>query len=313
MADEDKKNGIDGEVKPRGYLAKIGRILIFGGVALLIFICFFARFIIKENESEVAWTPEIVIMGDSIFAHCTDETSVANILARKMGVEIADASFGGSCMCYIDKDALMGNTTDAFSMAALTQAIVNKDFRYQENAHIRLNATAYFDERIEMMKSIDFSEVDILIMDHLLNDYQTATAMDSGSDIYDEYTYEGAFRSVVTQLKEEYPQLRIIVVAPPKTWYTEELLTSEQVDFGGGNITQYIQKQKELSEELGVEWLSLYDLYDETIEENPELLINSDGILGNEKALFTDDSLHPSKFARELIAEYIYEYLVDGE
>jgi len=313
LADEEKKNGATGKIKKTGFVAKFARLLILGGAALLIFIYFFVRFIMTENESKAGWAPDIVVMGDSIFAYSTDETSVANILSLKMNVEVADISFGGSCMCYIDKDALMGNTTDAFCMAALTQAIVNEDYRYQEGAHVRINATSYFDERIELLKSIDFSEVDILIMDHLLNDYQIAVPVDCGSDIYDEYTYEGAFRSVVTQLKEAYPQLRIIIVAPPKTWYYDEMLTSEQVDYGEGIITQYIQKQKELAEELGVEWVSLYDLYDETIEENPKVLINSDGTVGDECSVFTEDRVHPNEFAREIIAERIFEYLASGE
>lgn len=295
ISGEQEQGQSDNEHNPKkkGYFVLFGRILVLGGCALVLFVIFFIFFMMKEGENKAEYSPEIVIMGDSIFAHTTDESSVANLLGNLMNVSVADVSFGGSCMSYIDKDARMDNNHDAFCMAALTQAVLAEDFRYQHNANVRLNATEYFDERVALLETIDFSQVNILIIDHLLNDYQISANVECGSDEYDEYTYEGAMRSVITQLKEEYPNLRIIVVAPVKSWYTDDCISSSEYDFGNGTIDKYIEVQKEITDELGVEWLSLYDLYD-----------------GIE---YTTDHIHPNEEARVLIADYLYEYLKDGE
>ncbi|MCQ2526319.1 MAG: SGNH/GDSL hydrolase family protein [Lachnospiraceae bacterium] len=279
--------------KKPGFIARFARLLICGGIALAVFAVFFVIFLINESKNTAEYAPQIVIMGDSIFASSIDDTSVGAMLAEKMNVEIADVSFGGSSMSYVDRKCRMDFTEDAFCMAALTQAILSNDFRYQENAHVRQNVAEYFDERVELLKSIDFSKVDIMIIDHLLNDYQIAAPINSGSNYYDEYTYEGAFRSVITQLKEEYPNMRIIVVAPIKSWYTEENILSSEYDAGGGTIDQYIEIQKKLAEEYRVEWISLYDVYDDK--------------------RFSVDNIHPNAEARELIADYLYDYLANGE
>lgn len=295
-SDEAENTLPEGQQKGKrknGYVVRFARLLILGGIALVFFVVFFIWFWHSENKETTDYCPKIVVMGDSIFAHTIDETSVVNLLSDKMDMEIADISFGGSCMSYIDRDARMGNNHDAFSMAALTQAILAKDFRYQESANVRLYATEYFDDRIELLKSIDFSQVDILIINHLLNDYQIVVPPECGSDKYDEYTYEGAIRSVITQLKKAYPNMRIIIVAPVKSWYTEEYIVSKDYDSGYGTVDKYIEVQRDVSEELGVEWISLFDLYDDH--------------------QLTLDSIHPNEEAREMIADYLYDYLADGE
>lgn len=316
MADEQKISNTTEEVKKNSVIAKFARLIVLGGAALIVFVIFFVRFMVTESKNNTYYAPDIVIMGDSIFAYALfgpSDSTVAGYLEKKMNVTVADASFGGTCMSYIDKDGRLDTSNDAYCMAALTQAIVAQDFRYQDNSDIRLTATDYFEERLEMLKSIDFSQVDILIMDYLLNDYQIAVPVSCGSDKYDEYTYEGAMRSVVTQLKDKYPELRIIVVAPVKSWYTDDSIPSDEMDLGGGTVDVYIECQKMLAEELGVEWISLYDIYDEFVAENPDMIVDENGESISMIKFFTDDQVHPRIVTRELIADRLCEYLTNGE
>lgn len=297
----------------RSYFAHFFRQLLISIAAIIIFAVFFIRFWVIEKQSIATQPATIVIMGDSIFANTADDTSVANQLSYKLDTDIVDLSFGGSCMSYIDKDARLDNNTDAYCMAALTQAIIAEDFRYQANANVRLNATEYFEDRIAVLETIDFSQVDILIIDYLLNDYQIAVPVECGSNQYDEYTFVGAYRSVLTQLKDNYPELRIIIVAPVKTWYLEEHIPSTEMDIGGGTVDVYIEAQKQIAGEMDVEWISLFELYDDAVKTNPQLLKDESGNKLEMYQAFTYDNIHPNDIARELIAEYLYEYLADGE
>lgn len=324
MADEEKisnkieetnESGPETEVVPprAGYITRFARWVVLGGAALITFVICFVLFMVDEGRNYATDSADIVMMGDSIFAHTNDETSVAYILAGCMNTTVADMSFGGSCMSYIDRDGRMDYNADAFSMAALTQAIIAQDFRYQNNTYIRDNGTEYFKNRVSVLENIDFNRVDILIIDHLLNDYQDGVPIESGSDEYDEYTYAGALRSVLTQLKEKYPNLRIILIAPVKTWYGEECIPSDEKDNGSGTVDGYIDVQKALAEELGVEWLSLYDVYDEAVKADPKLLKGENGEDLMMWEAFTTDHIHPNETARRLIAEKISAYLSNGE
>ena len=309
--DNDKNTKKPAEISDA--VRRLARVIVWGGTALIIFIVFFVNFWRSERKSVATEPAGIVIMGDSIFANTYDETSVASMLAEKIGTQITDVSFGGSCMSYIDKDARLDYSTDAFCMAALTQAMLAEDFRYQENANINLNATEYFEARIEVLKHIDFSGTDILIINHLLNDYQIAVPVKSESNPYDEYTFEGAYRSVISSIKKKYPNLRIILVTPVKTWYGEDRIPSTEMDIGGGTIDVYLDCQKAIAEEFDNEWISMMDLYDNAVAENPELLKDEDGNDIEMWAAFTQDIVHPNKAAREMIAECIYEYIANGD
>lgn len=265
-------------------------------VTVLIIVWFAVWFYRRETQKEeVIYTPDIILMGDSIFATTRGEGSVADILAAKMGVTVCDESLGGTGLCYADTDARLDKADDAYCMASITQALMTGDFRYQDSSYPQYGATWYFKQRIYELERMDFSGKKVLIIEHLLNDYQVGVPVNCGTDKYNEYTYEGALRSVITQFQEEYPELRIILVAPTKSWYGENNdEPSDEKDFGGGVVTDYIECQKNIAEETGVEWISMYDLYDDAPGERSEYMI---------------DGIHPNEAGNELIAEYLYEYL----
>ncbi|MBR1860466.1 MAG: SGNH/GDSL hydrolase family protein [Lachnospiraceae bacterium] len=267
-------------------------------LALVTFGIIFWMFLKNENRRDYREDqPEIILSGDSIFAYYQDERSVASRLSEISGKKVFDASFGGTYLAYHDRDARLDDTSDAMSMVALTSAIINNDFRYQKNAHISANGTEYFDERTEALEKTDFGKAKILIVEYMLNDYHSGITIESGSDIYDEYTYEGALRSVVTQLKKAYPDLRIIIAGAPVTWYevTHGIISSYERDFGGGNAEDYREVQKAVAEELEVEYMDLSEAYDLSVADNIPV--------------YTADGIHPNEAGAEALARYIWEYI----
>lgn len=267
-------------------------------VTVLIVAIFTVWFCRHEKRNDNCYSPDIVLMGDSIFATTVGEGSIADILGDKSGFTVCDESFGGTGACYMDTDARLDRNDDAYSLASLTQALITGDFRYQENSYPGSEVTWYFEDKIKELEKVDFSSVKILMIEHLLNDYHNGNPVNCGTDLHDEYTYEGALRSVITKLQKEYPQLRIILISPTRSWYGADLdQSSAQKDFGGGVITDYIECQKKIAEETGVEWISLYELYGD----------DSSNVFE-----YTIDGVHPNEAGNELIADYLYNYLNDN-
>ena len=238
---------------------------------------------------------DIVILGDSIYGMTRDETSVAAKLELLIGKKVLNAALGGTGMGRLEENRGTSDVKDAFSMVSLSKAIVSGDFRIQENREITQNGTEYFPEMIAALKKIDFSEVEILLISHCVNDYHAGEVI-YGEDAEDEHTFAGALRSTLTLLQKTYPKLRIVLLTAPYTWYPHQGLTCEEYVLGGNVLEDYVDAQYAVSEEMDVELIDLYH-----------------GLLPHENwedwQIYTIDGLHPNEAGRELIARMIAEYL----
>ncbi len=279
-------------------------------LALIAFAVIFSVFWKNETKRDYdGKSYKVILMGDSIFAYFTDENSVGSKLEGLIGEPVFDASFGGTCLAYGDKDGRLDDTRDSMCLAALTRAVMSGDFRYQINAHVSDNATGYYVDRVEKLSKLDYSKAEVLIIENMINDYHNEIEVEAGSDKYNEYTYEGALRSVVKQYKEKYPNLRIVIVSPPVTWYPEDDNNNENTsyvsgyvkDLGQGTALDYKEVQKSIAEEMGVEYLDLSECFPE--------ISGKDRISGEEMNAYSYEGIHPNEEAGTIIAEKIYEYI----
>ena len=102
--------------------------------------------------------------------------------------------------------------------------------------------------------------------------------------------------SIVQELREAYPDLRIIFITPPYTWYTVPEVTCEEYDLGGGVLEEYVNAELGICEALDVEVIDIYhDYYPHD---------NWDDLY-----LYTNDGLHPNEAGREKIAQTLADYL----
>ena len=116
---------------------------------------------------------------------------------------------------------------------------------------------------------------------------------------YDEYTFLGALRSSVRALRDTNPEIRIVLVTPTYTWYTEMGLTCEDRDKGGGILEEYVDAEIRAAEELGIEIIDVY--HDFFPHEKWE-----------DKDLYTRDGMHPNDEGRRMLAEKIAACLMTG-
>ena len=239
---------------------------------------------------------DVVLLGDSIYAEKRLEGCVAQRLSKAFGKEIYNGAFGGTSLARSDGERWIDERMDAYSMAAFSKAIVSKDFGVQRQIEIEIPATEYFDEVLTGLSQIDFDGVELLFIGYGMNDYQNGVPLDDAGDPRNEYTYGGALRAVLAAMRGTYPKLRIILLTPTYSWYDTLGKSCEEADFGGGVLEGYVELEKKIGEEYGVEVIDLYhDLYPHESFED--------------LSRYTRDGIHPNEDGLEMISQRIKTYL----
>ncbi|MCR2047359.1 SGNH/GDSL hydrolase family protein [Acetatifactor muris] len=272
------------------------RIIIYGIAAAEIFaVLFFLTF--RERKAEHIWHPEVVAFGDSVFGAVRDETGVPEQLAELLGTPVYNAALGGTCMARLESGRRKDYPKNSLSLAGLTKSVGAEDFGVQQTVTMRTreNNTEYFAEVVNGLEVIDFSRVEIVLLQQGVNDYHAGVPIENPEDPYDEYTFLGALRSSVEALRRANPELRIVLVTPLYTWYTTGL-TCEEADQGGGVLKEYVEAELRAAEELDIEVIDVF--HDFSPHEKWE-----------DKDLYMTDGIHPNEAGRERLARIIAEEL----
>ena len=271
------------------------KLIIYWIIAAVIFVILW-RLTFPVRTSEKIYEPQIVILGDSIMAQVRDETAVSEQLAALTGKDIFNGTLGGTCLGRIDEERRSAFIKDSLSFAAISRAVLLDDFGPQQTTRVRESATEYFPEVIDDLERIDFSKVEVLLVQYGVNDYHAGIPMENPEDPFDEYTFGGALRSAISIWREAYPNIRIILLTSTYSWYDYTHLTCEEKDEGGGILEDYVNAEIRIAEELNVEIIDLYhDLYPHEAWEDEDI--------------YTRDGLHPNEAGRQLLAEIIADYL----
>jgi len=249
---------------------------------------------------------DIVVLGDSVIGNFAQPFGVTTVMEDRLGMDVFNGALGGTCMSFYTGDVWESVHSGQWSMVKLAQAIYAEDWTsqltgvsYSENYRDVIGQILdYFYERILHLSEIDFSKVDILIIEHGTNDYNCGQLLDSEENPYDITTYAGAIRTTLKLLKGKYPELRIILVSPT---YCEFIAYDNakctDTDFGGGVLDDYVQVQKMVAEEYGVEWIDMY---------------HGSGIWSDTIDIYTYDKLHLTDEGKQLLGDRIADYLEEN-
>ena len=277
-------------MKKKGICHWLSALLCFCAAAILL-ICLTEK---KKNNS-----PELVVLGDSIFTQAQNLISVNERIQGRSGLTVLSGNFGGTCMARQNVQNSMDFDRDILSMAVLARAVVSEDFSAQQSVRQSEPATYYFEETVDELDRVNFDQVKILLMAFGVNDYHCGIPVEDAEDPMKETTYAGALRTAIGLIQNRYPGLRILLVTPTYSWYPEEGVSCEEFNPGGGILEDYVEKELEVARECDVEILDLYhDLYThETIEDWEK---------------YTWDGVHPNEAGMEKIASAIADYLEEN-
>lgn len=254
----------------------------------------------REAETQA----EVLFLGDSIMGQYRDETSIPSLVAGQLDVTVFNGAFGGTTMSQQNRERRDAYYWDGLSFAQLSRAIAAQDLGVQQTIRTKDYVTQNFGEIVDELDRLDLSSVRTVVICYGLNDYTTGSPIADPEDPEDPYTVEGAMRSGIRQLRQSYPQMRIVFISPTYCWFVNTLGTTNETcetnDYGGGCMEDYVEAQRRIAEECGVEYVDLYhDYYPH--EEYGDWL------------QYTDDGLHPNERGRQKIADTLAEQLRSGE
>lgn len=150
---------------------------------------------------------KVVVFGDSIIGMTRDQTSVPAYAAAYTGATIYNVGFGG---CRMSVHPTNGYA--AFSMWALADAVSTGNYTIQDAQ--ASSGSDYFPEQLALLKTINFNDVDMVVIHYGTNDFAANVAIDNESDDDDTVTLCGALRYSLRKLMTAYPKLRIFVSVP---------------------------------------------------------------------------------------------------
>lgn len=260
------------------------------GVSLLLFVCIAGIFLYVMQTKETEY--KIVCLGDSIIGDVRDDTSIPAYIESMCGLATYNGGFGGTTASYTETNGRAAASQNIVSLVGLADAIAYNNFSVQNAGINRYASSEYFPETVYGFNDIEWSEVEILVIEQGVNDYLGGVPLDNPENPYDVTSYGGALRYALRQLQTRRPDLRIILCTPTYCWLCSEGLSCQEINYGGGYLEDYVNLELQIAQEFGVE---VVDNFHES------------GIGGDFEnwSEYTIDGLHLNDAARRLIAERI--------
>lgn len=247
----------------------------------------------------------VVNFGDSIFGNYRPPVDISTFIADATGATAHNCGFGGCRMGTHSR-----TNYGAFSMFRLADAVATGDFSVQDAAIADTAASeplpAYFSSTLALLKSIDFSTVDIVTIAYGTNDFAGENQIDDAQDAFNTSAFAGALRYSIERILSAYPHLRIFICTPTYRFWLDNSLTDVGYTFSsdtvfdsdtctnpsGDKLTSYAEKAKEVAQAYHLPCIDNYH----------ELGLNR----FNRSVYFTaTDGTHPNETGRRLIAAHI--------
>ncbi|MDE6673958.1 MAG: SGNH/GDSL hydrolase family protein [Acetatifactor sp.] len=247
---------------------------------------------------------EVLFLGDSIVGQYRDDSSIPVLVAKQLGTTVENGAFGGTTMSLQNRENRDAYYRDGLSFSQLARAIAAQDFGTQQTIRTKDYVTANFGSIVDELDTVDYSSIKTLVITYGMNDYTTGSPISNPLEPEDPGTMEGAMRTGINLLRQAYPELRIIFMSPTYCWFVNTLGTTNETcetnDYGGGYLEEYVEAQRRVAAECGVEFLDIFhDFYPH--EQYQEWRI------------YTEDGMHPNEAGRQMIAQALAEHIQKNE
>ena len=232
---------------------------------------------------------KVVVFGDSLIGMTRDQTSVPAYAAAYTGAKVYNVGFGG---CRMAKHPTNGYA--AFSMWALADAVSTGNYSTQEAQ--APSGADYFSSQLDVLKSIDFTTVNAIVIHYGTNDFAASVPIDDSANLLSTDTVCGALRYSIKKLLAAFPKIKIFVSLPLyRTWS------------GVGAETYKNTLEKTLPE---------YDSAMKTVAEEHNLPTIDGykrlGINAINSGAYLSDGTHLNDFGRKQFGELIGGHLICG-
>lgn len=239
----------------------------------------------------------ILCLGNSPFADNKGENGLAQTLAKKMNGVAYDGSFAGSYQSMYHKTYDESYKPDGLSLYSVVSAICSGDFSLVERVAGTVGETER--ETAAMLKNLDYSTVDMLVIMYDLSDYLNNRPLYNATDANDVITWTGSLNASLEMLEKAYPHIRTVVLSMPACGATVDgyYIDGDKMNLGNGTLPDYLNYEMNVILANGVSYIDNY--YGVITSENKDEYLVDDYHL-NEKGI-------------EAVADRFYSFFGDGE
>lgn len=232
---------------------------------------------------------KVVVFGDSIIGMTRDQTSVPAYAAAYTGAETYNVGFGG---CRMSVHPTSGYA--AFSMWALADAVATGNYTTQDAQ--ASSGSDYFPEQLALLKTINFNNVDMVVIHYGTNDFAANVAVDNASDDDDTATLCGALRYSLRKLQTAYPKIHIFISVPIyRMW--DSTGAEDYTNGNGKKLRDFCTALMEVANDFNCPIIDGYKAL---------------GINNINDSAFSTDGTHLNDYGRKVLGEYIGGSLISA-
>lgn len=185
----------------------------------------------------------VLMVGNNPISDCTNENGIPALVADMAKAEVYSAGFADTCLAASNSEYSADFAPDAFSLSYLTKAMCSGDYSLQDNALSAGTVNQDYAASLNVLKTMDYSKVDVLVFMYDANDYLQRRNLYDENNAYNTGTYTGALRASATQISEAYPHIRIIFMTPSFASVVNEdgsYASGDTTNLGCGTIPNYL-------------------------------------------------------------------------
>lgn len=238
----------------------------------------------------------LLCLGNSPFSDNKGENGLAQALAKKMNGVAYDGSFAGSFQTMYNKTYQESYKPDGLSLYPVISAICSGDFSLVEQVAATVGQTEI--ETVNMLKNLDYSKVDMLVIMYDLSDYLNNRPLYNATDPNDVITWTGSLNASLELLEETYPHIRTIILSMPACGATVDgyYIDGDKMNLGNGTLPDYLNYEMNVILANGVSYIDNYY-----------------GVITSEtKDQYLVDDYHLNEKGIEAIADRFYSFFGDS-
>lgn len=198
---------------------------------------------------------KIVVFGDSIWDEGRGYDGISEQIQNATGAIVYNCAVGGSTAAQVFGEKEIQNWS---SSCFNGMVYVARDMVPADNVIKGRDAC-------EVVKQVDFEEMDYVIISYGLNDYFSNVPV-YPETYYDIASYIGALRNGIYKLQKHFPHLKIMVVSPT---YTALFEGEQQYEIG-----EYVEAARSVADEMKVHFLDMFHILGKDEESRTKHLVD---------------------------------------
>ena len=240
----------------------------------------------------------VVCIGNAPFADDrNDKNNLTKLMQKELGDDskVYNCSVADSYMTSLLPTFRTDYPYDAFSFYWLSTVICVENDGIIDTAFGALEEVPEdLQESMDLLRSIDFEEVDVIAVMYDASDYLEARMTINSDNPTDIQCFTGALAAGIQLIQEFYPHIRIMVMSPTYAYALDEngeYQNSDIMEYGMGPLSTYAILESNVCYENFVSFI-----------DNIYASINADNA-----SEYLDDHLHMNEAGRKIVAKRFAE------